>query len=84
MPVFFCQVCQAKEVGGEGEVKMRNERKGKNKQGMKADTENHQLRTTATIEPDRAWTERTETVLEERKDNEFSLEKWKGKASKKI
>lgn len=50
---------------------------------MKADTENHQLRTTATGEPDRAWTEKRETMLGERKDKESSLEKWRGASQQK-
>lgn len=70
MPVFFRQGC-----GGEGGGRRRrkdedggDERKGKNKQRMKADAEKHQLRTTAAGEPDRARRERRETTLEEGKD----------------
>lgn len=70
MPVFFCQGCR-REGGGrrrrrdeDGE----DERKGKNRRRMKADAEQHQLRTTADGEPDRARRERRETMLEEGKD----------------
>lgn len=58
MPVFFRLGYRTGEVG-EGEGKMRMEamrgRGEKNKQRMKADTEKHQLETTAAREPDRAW-----------------------------
>lgn len=40
----------------------------KNRRRMKADAEQHQLRTTAAGEPDRARNERRETMLEEGKD----------------
>lgn len=40
----------------------------KNRRRMKADAEQHQLRTTAAGEPDRAHIERRETILGEGKD----------------
>lgn len=55
--------------GGDGKMRMGRMRgRKKNRRRMKADAEQHQLRTTVAGEPDRAQRERGETMLEDGKD----------------
>lgn len=72
MPVFFRQGCRGKGGGRQRREGRRgcggDERRGKNRRRMKADTEQHQLRTTAAGEADRARGERRETMLEDEED----------------